>query len=55
MLTPDLREMVVNRASATQLLDEARKHGLTLLRDDGWRKVRAGFTTPEEVLRVSKA
>lgn len=52
--TPELREMVVNRASATQLLDQARKQGLTLLREDGWAKVRAGLTTPEEVLRVTK-
>jgi type II secretion system protein E len=55
MLTPELREMVVTRASATQLLDEARKQGLRLLREDGWLKVREGRTTPEEVLRVSKA
>jgi type II secretory ATPase GspE/PulE/Tfp pilus assembly ATPase PilB-like protein len=27
---------------------------LELLRQDGWKKVRAGLTTPEEVLRVSK-
>ncbi len=55
MVTPEIRELVVNRASATQLLDQARKQGLTLLREDGWSKVRAGVTTPEEVLRVTKA
>ncbi len=36
------------------LEDQAGKQGLSLLREDGWRKVRAGMTTPEEVLRVSK-
>jgi type II secretion system protein E len=55
MITPEVRELVVNRASATQLLDQARKQGLSLLREDGWRKVRTGLTTPEEVLRVAKA
>jgi len=55
MVTPEIRELVVNRASATQLLDQARKQGLVLLREDGWRKVRMGLTTPEEVLRVAKA
>jgi len=55
MMTPELRELVVNRQSATALLDQARKQGLVLLREDGWRKVRAGLTTPEEVLRVTKA
>ena len=55
MVTPEVRELVVNRASATQLLDQARKQGLVLLREDGWQKVKAGLTTPEEVLRVAKA
>ena len=55
MMTPELRDLVVQRCSATTLLDEARKQGLVLLREDGWRKVRAGTTTPEEVLRVTKA
>ena len=28
---------------------------LRLLREDGWMKVRAGLTTPEEVARATKA
>ena len=47
--------MIVQRASAAQLLRVALKDGLRLLRHDGWDKVRAGITTVEEVLRVSKA
>ena len=55
ILDDTLREMIVQRASAAQLLKVALKHGLRLLRHDGWDKVRAGVTTVEEVLRVSKA
>jgi type II secretory ATPase GspE/PulE/Tfp pilus assembly ATPase PilB-like protein len=37
---------------AAPLRDAARARGMTTLRDDGWRKVQAGMTTVEEVLRV---
>jgi len=50
-----LREMIVQRASATKLRDAALKRGLRLLREDGWDKVRAGVSTVAEVLRVTKA
>ena len=55
ILDDTLRDMIVQRASAAQLLRVALKDGLRLLRHDGWDKVRAGVTTVEEVLRVSKA
>jgi general secretion pathway protein E/type IV pilus assembly protein PilB len=53
-MNDELRELVVQRASATQLLPAARKTGLRLLREEGWRLVRAGWTTPEEVVRATK-
>jgi general secretion pathway protein E/type IV pilus assembly protein PilB len=55
MMDEELREMVVQRASAGRIQQLALKHGLKLLREDGWLKVRAGLTTPEEVLRATKA
>jgi type II secretory ATPase GspE/PulE/Tfp pilus assembly ATPase PilB-like protein len=45
----------VQRASAGRIQQFALKNGLRLLREDGWEKVRAGMTTPEEVLRSTKA
>jgi len=30
------------------------KSGMLTLRDDGWTKVLAGLTTPDEVLRVTQ-
>jgi type II secretion system protein E len=54
ILDDELREMVVQRKSASQMLPVARRNGLRLLREDGWRLVRRGLTTPEEVLRATK-
>ncbi|HOB74158.1 MAG TPA: type II secretion system ATPase GspE [Phycisphaerae bacterium] len=54
MIDDELREMIVQRASAGRIQQVALKHGLKLLREDGWGKVRAGLTTPEEVLRATK-
>ncbi len=54
VLNDELRELIVQRKSAAQLLPAARSAGLCLLREDGWRLVRDGRTTPEEVLRATK-
>jgi type II secretory ATPase GspE/PulE/Tfp pilus assembly ATPase PilB-like protein len=35
-----------------RLREMAREQGMVTLREDGWRKVQAGLTTVEEVLRV---
>jgi general secretion pathway protein E/type IV pilus assembly protein PilB len=55
LMDDELREMVVQRASSGRIQQIALKRGLRLLREDGWEKVRAGMTTPEEVLRSTKA
>ncbi len=54
VMNEELREMVVQRASASQMLPVARNAGMQLLREDGWRLVRTGQSTPEEVLRATK-
>ncbi len=54
MITPELRELIVQRKSATDLQTVARRQGLKLMRDDGWTKVVKGDTTVEEVVRVTK-
>ena len=55
MMNDEIRELVVQRSSAGRIQQLAFQNGLRLLREDGWDKVRAGQTTPEEVLRVTKA
>jgi general secretion pathway protein E/type IV pilus assembly protein PilB len=55
LIDDETRELVLQRASASHLFAAARKHGLRTLREDGWDKVCKGLTTPEEVLRATKA
>jgi general secretion pathway protein E len=51
-MNDDLRELIVKGAAAAELKRAVPASGMRTLRDDGWRKVRAGMTTVEEVLRV---
>ena len=48
-----IRQMIVERRSAADIKLHALEHGMRTLRMDGWRKVLAGTTTLEEVLRVT--
>ncbi len=50
----DLRAMVLKNCSSGEIAQVARRNGLRVLSEDGWRLVRAGITTPEEVMRVTK-
>ncbi|GKT23656.1 ATPase, T2SS/T4P/T4SS family [Acidovorax sp. SUPP3334] len=49
-----LRAQIHNQASEAELRATALAGGMTLMRDDGERLVRAGITSPEEVLRVTR-
>jgi general secretion pathway protein E len=51
----ELREMILQRRSVAEMIPVGQKSGMRLLRDEGWRVVRAGHTTPREVLRSTKA
>ncbi|MBI4437202.1 MAG: Flp pilus assembly complex ATPase component TadA [Candidatus Omnitrophica bacterium] len=48
-----VREMILNRASTAELTDYARKHGMITLHEDALKKFEMGFTTLEEVMRVT--
>jgi type II secretion system protein E len=54
VMNEELREMVVQRKSASQLIPVARKAGMSSLQEDGFRLVRKGETTVDEVLRATK-
>jgi type II secretory ATPase GspE/PulE/Tfp pilus assembly ATPase PilB-like protein len=49
-----LRPLIMNRAPASTIAQKAIEGGMRTLRNDGWKKVRAGRTTIEEVLRVTQ-
>ena len=50
VLNDEIRHAIMERKSAPEILKVAREHGLRLLREDGWMKVRQGMTTPDEVV-----
>jgi len=53
-ITDGIREKILARADTGSIRERAVAEGMTLLREDGWRKVRAGVTTIEEVIRVTR-
>ena len=50
-----IRAMITERVSASQIHNLAIKEGLVTMMNDGMRKVKAGKTTPSEVLRTAYA
>ena len=54
IVTEALRPLIMNRASATTIAQRAIEAGMRTLRTDGWKKVKEGTTTIEEVLRVTQ-
>lgn len=50
-----IRQMVLQSGSTDQIREAARKLGMKTLAEDGWRLVRLGVTTVEEVLSVTTA
>jgi type II secretion system protein E len=52
-ITDEFRRLVVERVGANILKQQALRDGMTTLRHDGWRKVKQGKTTLDEVLRVT--
>jgi len=51
-VSEDIERMAVERESALAIGKVAREQGMTTLREDGLRKVAAGVTSLEEILRV---
>ncbi len=52
-LTPKIKELIANKAQDYQIKEEAVKEGMATLRENGLKKVLAGITTWEEVLRLT--
>jgi type II secretion system protein E len=51
----EVRELTLKNSSSDQIRDAARRDGMKTLAEDGWRLVRMGMTTVEEVLSVTTA
>lgn len=48
----NIREAILRKAPASEIKSIAIKNGMTTMLEDGFEKVRQGFTTCEEILRV---
>ncbi len=51
----DIRQLILKNASTDLIRDAAHRGGMRTLAEDGWRLVRMGITTVEEVLSVTTA
>jgi len=54
VLNDEIRELILKDCSSGSVRDAAFRNGLVTLADDGWRLVREGVTSIEEVVRVAK-
>ncbi len=54
LISEEIRSLVLERAPSTAIRRQAAAEGMKCLREDGWRLVKSGKTTLEEVLRVTK-
>ena len=50
----EIRKGILSNADSSSLARTARARGMRTLTEDGWHKVLAGVTTPEEVMRVTQ-
>jgi len=50
----EMRRLMVTKSDSNVLKAQAIRSGMRTLKDDGWAKVLAGITTPDEVLRVTQ-
>jgi general secretion pathway protein E len=53
-ISDEIRRLILERASSRDIRKMAIKQDMKSLREDGWRMIREGRTTPEEVLRMTK-
>ena len=54
ILDDAVRAMIIARATAREIQQQAKKTGFTTLRDDGLAKAARGLTTLEEVMRITQ-
>ncbi|MCS7224180.1 MAG: ATPase, T2SS/T4P/T4SS family [Armatimonadetes bacterium] len=52
IMNQEIADLVLRRAPIAEIRDAAIAGGMTTLLQDGWRKVKSGVSTPDEILRV---
>ena len=54
IITEEVRSLILRQASTGEIRRKAVENGMVTLREDAWAKARAGFTTVDEILRVTQ-
>jgi general secretion pathway protein E/type IV pilus assembly protein PilB len=54
MVTDEVRQFILDRAPSGHIRKAATRDGMMSLRQDGWRLIREGRTTVDEVIRATK-
>ncbi|MDD5225861.1 MAG: ATPase, T2SS/T4P/T4SS family [Candidatus Omnitrophica bacterium] len=54
LINEEIKSLILTKAPSHIIKEKAVKLGMHTLKQDGWDKVMAGITTPEEVLRVTQ-
>ncbi len=54
IITEEIRSLILRKASTGEIRRMAVESGMVTLREDAWAKARAGFTTVDEILRVTQ-
>ncbi len=55
IMNEPIKELTAKKASSDQIKKCAVAHGMRTLRQNGWLKVIAGVTTPDEIIRVTQS
>ncbi len=53
-INEEIRDLILQKASAVQIKNKAIKFGMRTLRESGWEKIKQGLTSPSEVIRVTQ-
>jgi general secretion pathway protein E len=53
-LNDEIRKLIMENEDASILTKAARRNGMRNLREDGWKKIREGVSTVDEVMRVTQ-
>ncbi|MBU1998942.1 MAG: Flp pilus assembly complex ATPase component TadA [Candidatus Omnitrophica bacterium] len=53
LVDEEVKDLIIKKAPSNRLKSLAQAKGMQTLRQDGWRRVIQGLTTPEEVIRVT--
>jgi len=53
-LSEEIKELILKKASSSQIKKKAREMGMATLFESGIEKIKLGMTTVEEVMRVTE-